>query len=104
MSPSIGLSRALSSDVEASTAIVRGLILIVATISAWASSWHVAKTLVLQVKVGNKKCFFPCIYTNLSHDSYLWGIVDEFGDNLHNTLENIKGKIPYINIISLLLT
>ena len=60
---------------------------------------NLTETLVLQVKVGNKKCFFTCIYRNPSHDNNLQGTVDEFGDNLHNILDNIKGKNPYINII-----
>ena len=57
------------------------------------------ETLIFQVKVGGKKCFFTCVYRNPSSDNNLKENVDDFANELNSTLENIKGKIPYINFV-----
>jgi len=46
-----------------------------------------------------KNVFFTCIYRNPSSENNLHDKINEFGVNLHNTLENIKGKNPYVNIV-----
>ena len=51
------------------------------------------ETLLFQVKVGTRKCFFTCIYRNPSSE------VDKFANELNNTLNNIKGKNPDTNFI-----
>ena len=56
-------------------------------------------TLVFQVKVGTRKCFFTCIYRNPSSENNSNDRVDEFANELNNTLNNIKGKNPYTNFI-----
>ena len=57
------------------------------------------ETLVLQVKVGSKKCFFTCIYRNPSSENNSKNTVDEFANELDTTLDNIKGKNSYINFV-----
>ena len=57
------------------------------------------ETLVIQVKVGTRKCFFTCIYRNPSSENKSNDKVDEFANELNNTLNNIKGKNPYANFI-----
>ena len=54
------------------------------------------ETLVFQVKVGTRKCFFTCIYRNPSSENNSNDKVDEFANELNNTLNNIKGKIPIL--------
>ena len=44
------------------------------------------ETLVFQVKVGTKKCFFTCIYRNPSIDNNSKNNVDEFGSELNATI------------------
>ena len=56
------------------------------------------ETLVLQVKVGSKKCFLTCIYCNPSSLNNSKNKVEEFTNGLDKTLDNINGKNPYINI------
>ena len=57
------------------------------------------ETLVVQVKVGTRKCFFTCIYRNPSSENNSNDKVDEFANKLNNILNNIKGKNSYINFI-----
>ena len=57
------------------------------------------ETLVFQVKVGAKKCFFTCMYRNPSTENNSRDRIDEFSNELHNTLDNIKGKNPYANFV-----
>ena len=54
------------------------------------------ETLIFQVKVGGKKC---CFCRNPSSDNNLKDNVDDFANELNSTLENIKGKHPYINFV-----
>ena len=49
--------------------------------------------------MGQKKCFFTCLYRNPSIENNTKEIIDEFSDELNNTLDNIKGKNPYINLV-----
>ena len=46
-----------------------------------------------------KKFFFTCVYRNPSSDNNLKDNVDDFANELYITLENIKGKNPYINFV-----
>ena len=57
------------------------------------------ETLVFQVKIGRKKCFFTCLYRNPSNENNSRDKVDEFTNELNNTLDNIKGKNPYVNLV-----
>ena len=57
------------------------------------------EALVFQVKVGTRKCLFTCLYRNPSPENNSMDKVDEFADELNNTLNNIKGKNPYINFV-----
>ena len=57
------------------------------------------ESLVFQVKIGRKKCFFTCLYRNPSNENNLRDKVDEFTNELNNTLDNIKGKTPYVNLV-----
>ena len=57
------------------------------------------ESLVFQVKVGNKKCFFTCVYRNPSKENNSIEKIDEFSTELGNTLNKIKGKNPYINLV-----
>ena len=52
------------------------------------------ESLVFQVKIVRKKCFFTCLYRNPSNENNLRDKVDEFTDELNNTSDNIKGKKP----------
>ena len=56
------------------------------------------ETLVVQVKVGTRKCVFTCIYRNPSSENNSNDKVDEFANELNNTLNNIKGKIPILTL------
>ena len=58
-----------------------------------------SETLIFQVKVGSKKCFFTCGYRNPSAENNLRDNINEFSIELNNTLENIKGKNPYVNLV-----
>ena len=60
---------------------------------------NLSETLIFQVKLGNKKCFFTCIYRNPSKENNSTEKVDEFCSELDNTLNKIKGKNPYINLV-----
>ena len=57
------------------------------------------ETLVFQVKIGTKKCFFTYLYRNPSTENNSTDKVDEFTNELNNTLDNIKGKNPYVNFV-----
>ena len=57
------------------------------------------ETLVFQVKIGTKKCFFTYIYRNPSTDNNSENTVSEFASELSKTLDNIEGKNPYINFV-----
>ena len=54
-----------------------------------------SETLIFQVKLENKKCFFTCIYRSPSKENNSTEKVDEFCSELDNTLNKIKGKNPY---------
>ena len=56
-------------------------------------------TLISQVNIGTEKCFFTCIYRIPSADNNSAIIVNEFRSELSKTLDNIKGKNPYINFV-----
>ena len=58
-----------------------------------------SETLVFQIKVGARKCFFTCVYRNPSSENNSKEKIDEFVNKMSNTLENIKGKNPYINFV-----
>ena len=53
------------------------------------------ETLVFQVKIGTKKCFFTCIYITPSADNNSAITVNEFTDELSKTL----GKNPYTEFV-----
>ena len=57
------------------------------------------ESLVFQVKIGTTKCFFTCIYRNPSSENNTKDKVDEFSNELEKTLNNIKGKNPFINFV-----
>ena len=50
------------------------------------------KSLIFQVKLGNKKCFFTCTYRNPSIENNSSEKIDEFSTELGNILNNINGK------------
>ena len=56
------------------------------------------ETFVIQVKVGTRKCFF-IFYRNTSSENNSNDKVDEFANELNNSLNNIKGENPYTNFI-----
>ena len=56
------------------------------------------ETLVLQVKIGTKKVF-TCVYRNPSVTNNSKAKIDEFATDLDTTIENIKGKNPYLNFL-----
>ena len=60
---------------------------------------NLRETLVLQVKIDSKKCFFTCTYRNPSSENNIKHKVDEYVIGLNSTLDNIKGKNPYINFL-----
>ena len=47
---------------------------------------NLSETLIMQVKVGSKKCFFTCIYRNPSTENNKNDKVDEFANELNKTL------------------
>ena len=52
---------------------------------------------VMELKVGNKRCFITCLYRSLSKNTK--NDIDEFVINLEKTINNIEMKIPYISFI-----
>ena len=57
---------------------------------------YVPKSIILSQL---KKCFLTCMYRNPSSLINSKNKVEEFSNELDKTLDNIKGKNPYINIV-----
>ena len=56
------------------------------------------ETLFVQVKVGTRKCFFTCINRNPSSENNPNDKIDEFANEMNNTLNNIKGENPLLTL------
>ena len=56
-------------------------------------------SLIFQVKLGHKKCIFTYTYRNPSIENNYSEKIDEFATELGNTLNNINGKNPYVNMV-----
>ena len=54
--------------------------------------------LVMELKVGNKRCFITCHYRSPS--KHTKNDIDEFVINLEKTINNIEMKNPYIPLYS----
>ena len=64
---------------------------------------ELSETLVFQAKIKNKKCFFTCIYRRPSNENNLTEKVKEFFSKLDRTLHNIRGKIPTLTLLLVIL-